>query len=243
MKNITRRQALKSAGLLSAGFFLSTSATRALAQAAAPAPTGPHTLPALPYDVGALEPHIDAKTMEIHHGKHHAGYVTNLNKALADYPDLQKLSVEELCQNLDKVPEKIRTVVRNQGGGHYNHTFFWQCLRAEGGAGPDGAFGDALAEIFVDENTGPKIFAERALSVFGSGWIWLSMDKDKKLVLETTPNQDNPLMAGRQPIFGLDLWEHAYYLKYQNRRVDYVMAFSRLVNWDFARARWEKLRA
>ncbi|MSU23881.1 MAG: superoxide dismutase [Opitutus sp.] len=243
MNNVTRRQVFKSAGLLTAGFFLSTSTTRALAQAAAPAPTGPHKLPALPYDFGALEPHFDAKTMEIHHGKHHAAYVTNLNKALADYPDLQKMSVEELCLNLDKVPEKIRTTVRNQGGGHYNHTFFWQCLRPEGGAGPDGAFEQALGELFVDQETGLKMFVERALAVFGSGWIWVSLDKDKRLILETTANQDNPLMSGRQPVFGLDLWEHAYYLKYQNRRVDYVIAFNRLLNWEFARTRWEKLMA
>ena len=243
MNNITRRQILQSAGIVSAGFFLSTSATRALAQAAAPAPTGPHQLAPLPYKFDALEPHFDAKTMEIHHDKHHATYVANLNKALADYPDLQKLSVEELCQNLDKVPEKIRATVRNQGGGHYNHTFFWQCLRPEGGAAPEGAFGDALGELFVDKDVGLKMFVDRALTVFGSGWIWVSMDKDKKMILETTPNQDNPLMSGRQPVFGLDLWEHAYYLKYQNRRADYVKAFNSLVNWEFARTRWEKLMA
>ena len=181
--------------------------------------------------------------MEIHHGKHHAAYVANLNKALADQPDLQKLSAEDLCKDLSKVPEKIRTAVRNHGGGHYNHTLFWQCLRKEGGNGPEGPLGEALGELFTDKEEGQKLFLEKALAVFGSGWIWISVDKDKKLMLETTPNQDNPLMAGRQPLIGLDLWEHAYYLKYQNKRADYVKAFYNLVNWEFAQDRYEKLTA
>jgi len=241
MNTLSRRQALKSAGLLSAGFFLSTSLTRALAQTAAAA--GPHKLPALPYSFSALEPHFDAKTMEIHHGKHHAAYVNNLNKVLADYPDLQKLSPEELCKGLDKVPEKIRTAVRNNGGGHYNHSLFWQCLRKEGGNGPEGPLGEALGELFTDKEQGDKMFTEKALGVFGSGWIWISVTQDKKLMLETTPNQENPLMSGRQPLIGLDLWEHAYYLKYQNRRIDYVKAFVNLVNWEFAAERFEKITA
>ena len=243
MKTLTRRDALKSAGALTAGFFLSTSVSRALAQAAAPAPTGPHKLPALPYGFDALEPHFDAKTMEIHHDKHHGAYVTNLNKALADYPDLQKLSVEELIKDLDKVPEKIRPAVRNQGGGHYNHSLFWQSLRKDSDPISDGPLAEAMGELFENKEEGERIFLEKSLSVFGSGWVWISVTKDKKLQLETTPNQDSPLMFGRQPLIGLDVWEHAYYLKYQNRRADYVKAFYNLVNWDFVSKRFEKLTA
>ena len=238
MTNLTRRQALKSAGLLSAGFFLNTSITRSLAQAAAA--SGPHTLPALPYAFNALEPHFDAKTMEIHHDKHHAAYVTNLNKALADYPDLQKLSAEELLKDLTKVPEKIRTAVRNHAGGHYNHSLFWQTLRPEGGTGPEGPLAEALGSFFGDKEEGQKLFAEKCLSLFGSGWVWLSLDSSKKLVLESLPNQDSPLSKGNIPLVGIDLWEHAYYLKFQNRRIDYVKAFFPLINWEFISQRYEK---
>ena len=238
MTNLTRRQALKSAGLLSAGFFLNTSITRSLAQAAAA--SGPHTLPALPYAFNALEPHFDAKTMEIHHDKHHAAYVTNLNKALADYPDLHKLSAEELLKDLTKVPEKIRTAVRNHAGGHYNHSLFWQTLRPEGGTGPEGPLAEALGSFFGDKEEGQKLFAEKCLSLFGSGWVWLSLDSSKKLVLESLPNQDSPLSKGNIPLVGIDLWEHAYYLKFQNRRIDYVKAFFPLINWEFISQRYEK---
>jgi len=204
----------------------------------------PHTLPALPYDFGALEPHIDAQTMQIHHDKHHATYVGNLNKAVADYPDLQKMSVEDLLKNLDKVPEKIRGAVRNNAGGHYNHTLFWQCLKkTEGGGGPEGALGEALGDLFGDKDAAHEKFLSTALGVFGSGWIWVTVDKDKKLKLETTPNQDSPLSQGRVPLYGLDLWEHAYYLKYQNRRADYVKAAMEIVNWEFLQQRYEKLTA
>jgi len=202
-----------------------------------------YTLPALPYAFDAMEPYIDARTMEIHHDKHHAAYVTNLNKALADYPDLQKLSVEELLKDLAKVPEKIRTAVRNHGGGHYNHTLFWQSLRKDSDPIANGPLGEALGELFESKEGGEKAFLEKARRVFGSGWVWISVDKEKKLMLETTPNQDSPLLAGRQPLIGLDVWEHAYYLKYQNRRADYVKAFYNLVNWDFVQQRYEKLTA
>lgn len=239
MTLLSRRQALKSTGLLSAGFFLSTSVTRSLAQAAAA--TGPHKLEPLPYAANALEPHFDARTMEIHHDKHHAAYVTNLNKALADYPDLQKLSVEELLKDLNKVPEKIRTAVRNHGGGHYNHTLFWQTLRPEGGAGPEGPLAEALGSFFGEKEEGQKMFLEKCLTLFGSGWVWLSIDSSKKLVLESLPNQDSPLSQGRTPLVGLDLWEHAYYLKFQNRRADYVKAYFPLINWEFIQQRYEKI--
>ena len=241
MTLLSRRQALKSTGLLSAGFFLSTTVTRALAQAATPAPTGPHKLGPLPYAANALEPQFDAKTMEIHHDKHHAAYVTNLNKALADYPDLQKLSVEDLLKDLKAVPEKIRTAVRNHAGGHYNHTLFWQCLRPEGGAGPEGPLGEALGALFADKEEGQKLFLEKCLGVFGSGWVWLTLDANKKLAMESTANQDSPLSAGRTPLVGIDLWEHAYYLKFQNRRADYVKAFFPLINWEFIQQRYDKI--
>jgi Fe-Mn family superoxide dismutase len=238
---MTRRHALKSAALASAGLFISTTLTRALAQAAAPA--GPHKLPELGYGFDALEPAIDRQTMEIHHGKHHAAYVNNLNKALADYPDLQKLSAEELIANLDKVPEKIRTTVRNNAGGHANHSLFWKTLKKDADPLDSGPLQEALGELFGDKETGEKMFFDKAMSVFGSGWVWISVDKDKKLILESMPNQDNPLMAGRKPLFGLDVWEHAYYLKYQNRRADYVKAMVGLVNWSFLNERYEKLTA
>jgi Fe-Mn family superoxide dismutase len=239
MTLLSRRQALKSTGLLSAGFFLSTRVTRALAQAAAA--TGPHTLAPLPYAANALEPQFDARTMEIHHDKHHAAYVANLNKALVDYPELQKLSAEELLKDLNKVPEKIRNAVRNQAGGHYNHTLFWQTLRPEGGSGPEGPLGEALGAFFGDKEEGQKMFLEKCLSLFGSGWVWLSVDASKKLVLEALPNQDSPLSKGHTPLLGLDLWEHAYYLKFQNRRADYVKAFFPLINWEFIGQRYEKI--
>ena len=238
---MTRRFALKSAALASAGFFVSTSLTRALAQAAAPA--GPHKLPELGYGFDGLEPAIDRQTMEIHHGKHHAAYVNNLNKALADYPDLQKLSAEELIANLDRVPEKIRTTVRNNAGGHANHSLFWRSLKKDADPLDSGPLQEALGELFGDKETGEKMFFDKAMGVFGSGWVWISVDKDKKLILESTPNQDSPLMAGRKPLFGLDVWEHAYYLKYQNRRADYVKAMVGLVNWSFLSERYEKLTA
>jgi len=238
---ITRRQVLKSAAFIAASPYI---LVRATAQPAAPAPTGPFKLPPLGYAYDMLEPNIDAQTMQIHHDKHHATYVGNLNKAVADYPDLQKMSVEDLLKNLDKVPEKIRGAVRNNAGGHYNHTLFWQCLKkTEGGGGPEGALGEALGDLFGDKDAAHEKFLSTALGVFGSGWIWVTVDKDKKLKLETTPNQDSPLSQGRVPLYGLDLWEHAYYLKYQNRRADYVKAAMEIVNWEFLQQRYEKLTA
>lgn len=239
---LSRRQALRTAAVLTAAPAL---LIRSQAQTAVPVmpPTGPHKLPRLGYAFNALEPHIDTQTMEIHHGKHHATYVSNLNKALVDYPDLQALSVEELLKNLDKVPEKIRTAVRNNGGGHYNHTLFWQCLSNEGGTGPEGTLAEALGHLFKDKEEREEAFLKAGLGQFGSGWVWISVNKDKTLKLETTPNQDSPLLAGRQPLLGVDVWEHAYYLKYQNRRVDYIKAIYNCLNWKFLQKRWEKLAA
>jgi Fe-Mn family superoxide dismutase len=189
-----------------------------------------HQLPPLPYDFGALEPHIDAQTMQIHHGKHHATYVTNLNNALEKYPDLQSKSVEDLVRDLSKVPEDVRTAVRNNGGGHLNHSMFWQIMGPKGGGSPSGVLGDAIKSSFGSFDGFKEQFAKAALGRFGSGWAWL-ISTGGKLSIESTPNQDNPIMEGKKAIAGLDVWEHAYYLKYQNRRADYITAWWNVVNW------------
>jgi len=190
-----------------------------------------HELPKLPYAFDALEPHIDARTMEIHHGKHHAGYVAKLNAALEKYPKLQSTSVEELIAGIGTVPEDIRMAVRNNGGGHANHSLFWQVMSGKGGGEPKGALASAITAAFGDFATFRQQFSDAAATRFGSGWAWLAVD-GKKLVVTSTPNQDSPLMEGKTPILGLDVWEHAYYLKYQNRRPDYVSAWWNVVNWD-----------
>jgi len=196
--------------------------------AAAPAA---FVVPPLPYAFDALEPYIDAKTMEIHHDKHHGAYVTNLNKALEGHADLQKLSVEQLIAQIDRVPENIRTAVRNNGGGHANHSMFWKIMKKGGGGEPHGELGDAIKTAFGSFADFKTKFNQAATTRFGSGWAWLFF-KDGKLTIESTPNQDNPLMSGGKPVMGLDVWEHAYYLKYQNRRPEYIEAWWNLVNWD-----------
>jgi superoxide dismutase, Fe-Mn family len=194
----------------------------------------PFELPALPYPSNALEPSIDTRTMEIHHGKHHNAYVTNLNNALAKYPDLQTKSVEELTRDISKLPEDIRAAVRNNGGGHWNHSFFWNILKAGGGK-PSGALAAAIDASFGSFDAFKEAFGKACVGRFGSGWGWLVVKADKKLAITSTPNQDNPLMnvadVQGTPILGLDVWEHAYYLNYQNRRPDYVAAFWNVVNW------------
>ena len=190
-----------------------------------------HQLPPLPYDVNALEPHIDAQTMQIHHGKHHAAYVNNLNAALEKHPDLQSKSAEDLIRNLSAVPEDIRTAVRNNGGGHVNHTMFWQIMGPGKGGAPSGAIGDAIKGAFGSFDSFKEQMNKAGGARFGSGWVWL-VDAGGKLAVESTPNQDNPMMDGKRPIFGIDVWEHAYYLKYQNRRPDYLAAWWNVVNWD-----------
>ncbi len=202
-----------------------------------------HELPALPYDFNALEPHIDEQTMRIHHGKHHAGYVSKLNAALEKAPNLADLSVEELIQKLDHVPEGVRTAVRNNGGGHANHSLFWPIMSAAGGGEASGDLADAINKEFGSFKSFHEQFSNAAATRFGSGWAWLSVDTGGKLVVESTPNQDNPLMEGRTPILGLDVWEHAYYLKYQNRRPDYVSAWWNAVNWDAVAERYVAARA
>jgi Fe-Mn family superoxide dismutase len=190
------------------------------------------TLPPLPYANDALEPYIDAQTMEIHHDKHHNAYVTNLNTALEKYPDLQNLSLEELlANNASAVPEDIRAAVRNNGGGHSNHSFFWQILAKNEGGAPSGALGDAINQKFGSYDAFKAEFKKAATGRFGSGWAWLIVDNDGTVSITSTPNQDTPIMEGKTPLLGLDVWEHAYYLKYQNRRPDYVDAFWNVVNW------------
>jgi len=189
-----------------------------------------HSLPPLPYAADALEPHIDKQTMEIHHGKHHAAYVNNLNAALEKHPELQSKSVEDLIRGINTVPEDIRTAVRNNGGGHVNHTMFWQIMGPNAGGDPTGAIADAINSSFGSFAALKEQFQKAAVGRFGSGWAWV-IDAGGKLVVESTPNQDNPMMDGKKPVFGIDVWEHAYYLKYQNRRPDYVGAWWNVVNW------------
>ena len=192
-----------------------------------------HSLPHLPYAFDALEPHIDKQTMEIHHGKHHQAYVTNLNAALEKHPELQSKSVEDLLRNINTVPEDIRTAVRNNGGGHVNHTMFWQIMGPKAGGAPTGAVGDAITSAFGGFDKFKEEMKKAGVGRFGSGWAWL-IDNGGKLVIESTPNQDNPMMDGKRAIMGVDVWEHAYYLKYQNRRPDYIEAWWNVVNWDQA---------
>ncbi|MBX7207501.1 MAG: superoxide dismutase [Verrucomicrobiaceae bacterium] len=199
-----------------------------------------HTLPPLPYDKAALEPHIDAQTMEIHHGRHHNAYVTNLNNAIAGKADLEAMSVEDLCKNIGKVPSEIQAPVRNNGGGHWNHTFFWNIMGPNAGGTPAGALADAISAAFGSFDAFKEAFAKAAVGRFGSGWAWL-VKKDGKLAITSTPNQDNPLMDGSgTPLLGLDVWEHAYYLKYQNKRPDYIAAWWNVVNWNAVAERFAK---
>jgi Fe-Mn family superoxide dismutase len=190
-----------------------------------------HELPKLPYDFAALEPHIDAQTMQIHHGKHHAAYVTNLNAALEKHADLQGKSAEDLIKDLAALPEAIRTAVRNNGGGHVNHTMFWQIMGPKAGGPPTGSIADIITNQFGGFDKFREDFKKAALGRFGSGWAWLVKSGDT-FAIESTANQDSPLMDGKKAIFGLDVWEHAYYLKYQNRRADYIDAWWHVVNWD-----------
>ena len=202
-------------------------------QAATSQKEGPlaHVLPPLPYAPDALEPYIDKLTMEIHHGKHHNAYVTNLNKALEGQADLQALSIDQLLSSLDRVPENIRATVRNNGGGHWNHSTFWKIMKKGGGGEPVGALADAIKSAFGSFGDFKTKFAQAGVGRFGSGWAWLIL-KDGKLAIESTPNQDNPLMSSGKAVLGLDVWEHAYYLKYQNRRPDYIEAWWNVVNWE-----------
>ena len=198
------------------------------------------TLPPLPYANAALEPTIDATTMEIHHDRHHNAYVTNLNNAIAGKPELESQSIEDLCKNINSVPEAIRGAVRNNGGGHFNHTLFWNIMGPGAGGAPDGALGEAITAAFGSFEAFKEAFGKAGITRFGSGWAWLVV-KDGKLAITSTPNQDNPLMDGSgTPILGLDVWEHAYYLKYQNKRPDYIAAWWNVVNWSAVAALFAK---
>jgi Fe-Mn family superoxide dismutase len=234
---MTRRQVLKTTALATAAYATVSTLPTASAQVMPGATAGkmsggPFTLPPLPYAYDALEPYIDALTMQIHHDKHHAAYVDNLNKAIAEFPDLGKRSVEDLLKNLNTVPEKIRTAVRNQGGGHFNHSLFWLMMKKNGGGQPAGELSKAIDKRFGSFKAFQDEFTKAALGQFGSGWAWLVM-QNKELRIEPTPNQDSPVSQGASPLLCLDVWEHAYYLKYQNRRADYIAAWFNVVNWDY----------
>ncbi|MCX7868492.1 MAG: superoxide dismutase [Terrimicrobiaceae bacterium] len=208
-------------------------ASAALASAQTEAPNGPYTLPPLPYPPEALEPHIDAETMRIHHGKHHKAYVDNANKLLAGHPELAKLSPEELLRNLDKAPEDIRQGLINNVGGHINHSLFWRMMAPNAGGPPKGPIAEKIKEAFGSFEAFQKAFQEAAMKRFGSGWAWLVENPGGSLEIISTPNQDPPLLQGKKALLGLDVWEHAYYLKYQNRRADYATAWWNTVNWEF----------
>ena len=211
------------------------------ASAAAPpaaAPGGPFALPPLGYAFDALEPFLDAQTMQIHHDKHHAAYVNNLNKAVAGREEVAGWSVEQLVRDLTRVPDDIRPIVRNHGGGHANHSLLWTSIKKDGAKEPTGELARAIDSAFGSFSAFTERFNTAAGSVFGSGWAWLSVDAKGKLLVETTPNQDSPLTGGRLPLVGIDVWEHAYYLKFQNRRADYVTVFATVIDWDAVSARY-----
>ena len=189
-----------------------------------------HSLPSLPYAADALEPHVDAQTMQIHHSKHHQAYVTNLNAAVEKAPELATWSVDDLCRRINDVPDAVRTAVRNNGGGHWNHSLFWQLMSPSGGGEPTGALGSAITASFGSFSTFKEQLQAAGVGRFGSGWAWVVADGGT-LSISSTPNQDNPMMEGKQAILGVDVWEHAYYLKYQNRRADYLAAWWNVVNW------------
>ncbi len=199
-----------------------------------------HTLPELPYALDALEPHIDARTLEIHHGKHHAAYVSKLNAALEGHPDLQRRSIEDLIANLAGVPDGVRTAVRNNGGGHLNHSIYWKNMGPGGGGAPSGELAKAIKTAFGSFEAFKEKFSAAAAGHFGSGWAWLSVDRSGGLVVQALPNQDSPLTEGLTPILTLDVWEHAYYLKFQNRRPDFIAAFWSVVNWADVAQRFAK---
>jgi Fe-Mn family superoxide dismutase len=252
---MTRRQALKKTALATVACAAATTIRTAIAQpapaAAAPAaPAGPFTLPPLPYAYDALEPHIDAQTMQIHHDKHHAAYVANLNKAVASWnnPAITNDSVVEMLLDLNAVPESDRTAVRNNGGGHSNHSLFWQMMKKGGGGEPKTELARAIDSAFGSFSAFKDNFTKAALGQFGSGWAWLVLGSDKKLTIRATANQDTPISdlannIRHTPLLGLDVWEHAYYLKYQNKRADYITAWFNVVNWDFVAERYAKLKS
>ena len=246
---LTRRNLLAHAPLLVAGAWTTSHASAGPTPIAIPQPStaqtvaaGPFSLSPLPYPYDALEPHLDAQTMTIHHDRHHAAYVTNLNTALATRPELASRTIEDLVTNIESLPADVRSAVRNHGGGHLNHTWYWNSLRKGGSAPPAAGLGQAIDAAFGSFAKFKESLAVSATGVFGSGWSWLSVGKHGGLVIETTPNQDNPLTRGSRPLFGIDVWEHAYYLKYQNRRREYIDALFNVVDWNVIQERWEIAR-
>ncbi len=237
---ITRRTALKNLALTTGAFAVTAPALRAQTAAPAPAAEGVFKLPPLGYDYDALEPFIDAETMKIHHDKHHAAYVSKLNAAVATAPGLEKKTIDEILSNLSAAPEAVQKDLRNHGGGHYNHSLFWQMLKKNENGKPAGELAKAIDKAFGSLPKFQDDFTAAATKVFGSGWAWLVW-RDKKLVIESAPNQDSPLSTGGIPLLGVDVWEHAYYLKYQNRRPEYLKAFQNVINWDFVSSRFSKL--
>ena len=233
---VTRREVIRRTAL----FSVAAAFGPGLSAASAAEAPGAFTLAPLGYAFDALEPYIDAQTMQIHHDKHHAAYVTNLNKALAGAPTLAGKTIESLLSDLDAIPEAVRTAVRNQGGGHANHTLFWPQLRKNNGRGPSGELAKAIDGTFGGFDEFQRKFTEAATKQFGSGWAWLTITTNKQLAIESTPNQDTPLSKGRTPLLGIDVWEHAYYLKYQNRRPDYIAAFYQVIDWDVVAERFKK---
>jgi superoxide dismutase, Fe-Mn family len=248
LSSFSRREALKTlgAGAVLLGLGLTGASRVAAATGGGASLTGsaeqPFTLPKLSYAYDALEPHFDARTMEIHHSKHHQAYITNANKALASHPDLGSLSGEALVSRLDRLEEPLRTTVRNNVGGHLNHSFFWSSLSPKGGGAARGELAKAIEKSFGSFDAFKTQFADAATKRFGSGWAWLLM-KEGKLTISSTANQDSPLMEGAQPVIGLDVWEHAYYLKYQNRRADYIAAYWNVVDWNVAADRYQAFAA
>jgi len=240
----TRRDAIKSSVLTAAALAV-PSVLNLQSEAATAEATGPFKLPSLGYAFDALEPFIDAQTMEIHHDKHHAAYVKKLNELIAAAPEpLHQLTFDELIRCRNKIPEEIRAPIRNQAGGHYNHSLFWQMLKKNDGGAPKADLAKAIDKFFGSYDGFKKQFSDAALSVFGIGWAWLVIDPQKhELVVVSTANQGNPISNGQIPLLGIDVWEHAYYLKYQNKRADYVAAFTNVINWDFVGDRFTKMKA
>ena len=238
---LSRRGALAGGALLLAGGLFATP-RRAYAQAAPAAPSGPYTLPPLPYAPNANEPHIDAATMELHHGKHHAAYVTNLNTALKDHSQLAALPLEELLTKLAEAPESVRTALRNNGGGHANHAMFWQIMGGKDST-PSGELAEAITRDLGGLDKMKSDFNTAGGRVFGSGWVFVTVARDGKLALTSRPNQDTPLMEGTKVLFGNDVWEHAYYLKYQNRRPEYLTAWWNVVDWAKVGERYTAAKA
>jgi Fe-Mn family superoxide dismutase len=217
---------------------MTTQSAQAIKTADSQIPAFPAELPPLPYDAAALQPTIDAETMNLHHDKHHAAYVNKLNEALQQNPDFQQMSLVELLQTLDRLPDSIRGTVRNNGGGHLNHSMFWQIMAPNAGGEPTGEIGEAIAQSFGSFDQFKQQFNQAGIGQFGSGWVWLVRDPQGTLRITTTPNQDNPVLQGMSPILGNDVWEHAYYLSYQNRRADYLNSWWNIVNWEVVNQRF-----